>query len=358
MKKPILLIILLVGTLTFSATASVGPDKEVLKAFELRMSGKVDEAKLLLDGILKKDSTNALAHYEMARLKHYLLTGGGGLNIDDILGSINKAVTYDSQNSTFAYYKGIVLFLNAFMAMQTGTGEVKKRIEAICVQFKKVLSMKSDYHEAALYLVEIYGMLPKDMGGDSLIAQEYAAGLEAKSKYFGARARAVLVSKGTDMVKFWLERVNTDNKNADLLTELGKAYLNNDDLVNAEKYFDEAIKSDTSKNYLILNLARYHMMVVMRNRDLAKTNLPLAKTFLVRYLKTVPEPIIPLKAYTMGLQTRAEMFLGNKVEADKILEEAKSLDKYFSRASGIPTLLLFDSPEKQMHNYFSFFTPF
>ena len=360
-----MLILLFAGILGFSSVAGTGsdvdgtgPDKEVLKAFELRMGGKVDEAKLLLESVLKKDSTNAMAHFEMARLKHYLLTGGGGIKIDDILVSINKAAAYDPQNVTYAYYKAIVHFLNAFMAMQTGTNEVKKNIDLTCIQFKKVLTMKPDYHEAALYLVEIYGMLPKDMGGDSIKALEYAAGLEAKSKYFGSRARAVLVAKGTDMVKFWLERVNKDSKNADLLTELGKAYLNNDDLVNAEKYFNEAIKSDPSKNFLILNLARYHMMVVMQNKDLANTNLPLAKAFLERYLKAVPEPIIPLKAYAMGLLTRTEMFLGNKAEADKLMEQAKALDKYFSRASGIPTLLLFDSPEQQMHHYFSFFSPF
>jgi tetratricopeptide (TPR) repeat protein len=358
MKNRILLILVFAGIVGFSSYAGTGSDKEVLKAFELRMGGKVDDARLLLEGILKKDSANAMANFEMARLKHYLLTGGGGIKIDDILVSINKAATYDPQNVTYAYYKAIVHFLNAFKAMQTGTNEVKKNIEVTCFQFKKVLSMKPDYHEAALYLVEIYGMLPKDMGGDSVKAQEYAVGLEAKSKYFGSRANAVLAAKGTDMVKFWLDRLNQDNKNADFFVDTGKAYLNNDDLVNAEKYFGEAIKSDPTKNILLLDMARYHMMVVMRNKDLAKTNLPLAKSFLERYLKTVPEPVLPLKAYAMGLLTRTEMFLGNKAEADKIMEEAKSLDKYFSRAMGIPTLLLFDSPEQPMHHYFSFFSPF
>jgi tetratricopeptide (TPR) repeat protein len=353
-----MLILVFAGILGFSSFAGSASDQEVLKAFDLRMSGKVDEAKLLLETILKKDSTNAKAHFEMARLKHYLLTGGGGIKIDDILVSISKATTYDPQNVTYAYYKAIVHFLNAFMAMQTGTTEVKKNIEVTCSQFKKVLSMKPDYHEAALYLVEIYGMLPKDMGGDSIKAQEYAVGLESKSKYFGSRAKAVMAAKGTDLVKFWLDRVNQEKRNADFLVEAGKAYLNQDDLVNAEKYFQEAIKSDPAKNILLLDLARYHMMVVMQNKDLASTNLPLSKAFIEKYLKTVPEPIVPLKAYALGLLTHIEMFLGNKAEADKIMEEAKSLDKYFSRAMGIPNLLLFDSPEQQMHHYFSFFSPF
>ena len=112
------------------------------------------------------------------------------------------------------------------------------------------------------------------------------------------------------------------------------------------------------KNILILDLARYHIMKVMQNRDLAKTELPVAKTYLEKYLKTQPEPILPLKAYTLGLMTLVEKFLGNQAEADKTMEQAKALDKYFSRASGVPNLILFDQPNQECHHYFSFFSPF
>ena len=329
-----------------------------MHAYELRMNGKVDEAKKLLETVLAKDSTNAMAHYETARLKHYMLTGGGGIKIEDILVSINKAVLYDPQNVIYAYYKGIVDFLNAFMSMQTGSGEVRKKIEVTCSQFKKVLSMKPDYHEAGLYLVEIYGMLPKDMGGDSLKANEYASKLEATSKYFGYRAKAVVAVKEGDKLKFWLDKLAKESKNVDLQMEVGKAYLNQDDLENAEKYFTSAAKSDPSKNVLILDLARYNMLVVMQNKDLASKNLPIAKKYLENYIKSTPEPVIPLKAYAIGLLTHTEMFLGNKAEADRLMADAKALDPYFSRAMGIPTLLLFDSPDQISHHFFSFFTPF
>jgi tetratricopeptide (TPR) repeat protein len=358
MKKLIFLQIFIIGALASCTFAGNKPDKEVLKAYELRMNGKVDQAKALLETILVKDSTNAMAHYEMARLKHYMFVGGGGMKIDDILISINKAVTYDPKNVTYAYYKAIASFLNAFMAMQTGQGEVKKYVAETCIQFEKVLTLKPDYYEASLYLVEIYGMLPKDMGGDSAKAAVYADKLGKMDSYFGAKAKAALAPEGTDMVKYWENLLARDEKNPELRMEVGKAYLYKDDLTNAENYFNEAIKSDPSKNILILDLARYHMLMVMQNKDLAKTELPLAKTFIEKYLKTTPEPVVPLKAYAMGLLMRCEMFLGNQAEAEKLMEEAKSLDPYFSRASGIPTLLLFDPPDKISHHYFSFFSPF
>jgi len=358
MKKLIFLQIIIIGTFASCTFAGKNPDKEVLKAFELRMNGKVDQAQAMLETILAKDSTNAMAHYEMARLKHYMLTGGGGTKIDDILTSINKAVTYDPENVTYAYYKAIASFLNAFMAMQTEQADVKSYVEETCKQFEKVLSLKPDYFEASLYLVEIYGMLPKDMGGDSLKAVAYAEKLGKMNGYFGAKAEAALAPEGADLVKFWEDLLAKDDKNPELCMEAGRAYLYKDDPVKAEEYFDKAIKSDPSKNILLLDLARYHMYQVMQNKDLGATELPLEKTFVEKYLNSTPEPIIPMKAYAMGLLTRVEMFFGNQAEAEKLMNEAKSLDPYFSRASGIPTLLLFDPPDQICHHYFSFFSPF
>ena len=39
------------------------------------MKGQVDEAKALLESILEKDSTIAMAHYEFGRLKQYMFVG-------------------------------------------------------------------------------------------------------------------------------------------------------------------------------------------------------------------------------------------------------------------------------------------
>ena len=358
MKKLIILQIMIIGIMTSCTFAGNNPDKEVLKAYNLRMSGKVDEAKALLETILAKDSTNAIAHYEMARLKHYMFTGGGGVKIDDIITSINKAVTYDPKNVTYAYYKAITSFLNAFMAMQTGQGDVKKGVAETCADFEKVLSLKPDYYEASLYLVEIYGMLPKDMGGDSAKAAACADKLGKMNSYFGAKAKAALAPENSDMVKFWSDLLSSDGKNPELLMETGRAYLYADDLTNAESCFDKAIKSDPSENILILDLARYHMYKVMQNKDLAASELPAAKAYIEKYLQSSPAPVVPLKAYAMGLLMRCEMSLGDQAGAEKLMEEAKTLDPYFSRASGVPNLLLFDPPDQISHHFFSFFRPY
>jgi Tfp pilus assembly protein PilF len=361
MKKSIFLFISAILIFQFSLSCSSMGKKtgeDVLNAFNLRMDGKADQAKVLLESILKKDSTNAMAHYELARLKHYMFTGGGNVKMEEITFSIDNAVKNDPGNAIYVYYKGLVSFLNAFSEMQHGHDAVKPLVMEACDEFEKVLKMQPDYYEAMMYLVEIYGMLPKDLGGDSVKAIDYAGKLAEINSYFGARARAVLLPENSDKVKYWESILAADKGNPDLLAEAGKACLFMDDPKNAEKYFNEARKADPAKNILILDLARYHIYKVMQNKDLAKSELPMAKLFLVEYLKSVPGPIVPLKTYAMGLLVRVEMFLGNQAESEKLMEEAKALDPYFSRASGVPTLMLFDPPDKICHHYFSFFSPY
>ena len=353
------MILLILQIMSSCSLAGNNPDKVVQKAFALRMNGKVDQAKALLEDILAKDSTNAMAYYELARLQHYMFVGGGDAKIGEIIHSVDKAVANDPQNVIYAYYKSVAYFLNAFSAMQHDQGkEVKGHIAATCVEFENVLKLKPDYFEAMLYLVEIYGMLPRDMGGDSLQGIAYAEKLAKMNPYFGAKAKAALAPENTDQVKFWENLLSSDNKNPDLLMETGRACLYKDDPEKAEKYFNEAKKLDPEKNVLILDLARYHIMKVMQNKDLAKTELAVADNFLEKYLKSIPEPVIPLKTYAMGLLVRSYMMLGNQEKADKLLKETKLLDPYFSRASGVPTLILFDPPDKICHHYFSFFSPF
>jgi len=355
MTKIALLLFFTYGILLSNAFAGKEPDKAVMRAYELRMTGKVDEARKLLDSILSTDSTNAMAWYEKARITHYMFVGGGGTKIEDILLSISKAVAYDPTNVTYAYYSAVVSFLNAYYEMQIGKAEVDYHIVETCNQFKKVLKLKPDYYEAMLYLVEINKSLPKELGGDSLQAEEYAYILSKLDKLFSDKAQALMAPEGTDLVLYWQRLLEKAGYMPEYLIETGKACLMANDIKNGEKYYFEVIGTDPSFNLLILDLARYYILKVMKNPLLAKDELPKAKSHLEMYLQTTPQPAVPFKAYALGLLARVEMVLGNQF---KHKAEALALDRYFSRATGIPTLLLFDPPDKISQNYFSFFIPY
>ncbi len=357
MKTLILLVIVfLLQPVTSCMSDDSAGRREVQKAYESRLNGHADEALGILNTLLSKDSTLALAHYELARTKWYMLTGGGDVRIDDILASLDKSVAYDPGNVGYAFTRATATFLKAFISMQRQSEQVAQDIAATGRAYEDVLKLRPDHRQAMLYLVEIYGMLPPDMGGDSLKGAHYAAELAKLDDYYGAKARLDLSPEGTDPLAFWTDYATTHEKNAAVLSELGKACLFTDKPEEAEKYFTEAMALDPSRNILLLDIARYHLMQVMRNKETADKELPLSATYFEKYLSSTPAPIIPLKAYATGWLSRIKQFQGDQAGAEKLTAEAKALDPYFSHATGIPTAFLFDPPEKENDRFVSFFS--
>ncbi|MDX1283878.1 MAG: hypothetical protein R3182_02655 [Draconibacterium sp.] len=340
---------------TTSANSSENPfENDVLKAYELRVDGKVDEAKTLLENILKEDPANAMAHYELARTLNYIdLRGSKEADLH-----LKKAIEYDSKNVIYAFYNARNSFLKAYIALQTGGDNAKELINNVCDEYLKVLEMKPDYPEALMYLVEIYGMLPEEIGGDKTKAEKYTQQLEKLDKFYGAKARLVMMPEGTDMAKYWNAYITNNGEDCKALKELGVACIFADDIEGAQNSFEKAIKLDNAHNIRILDLGRYHMMKVMQNRDLADEELPKSKKFVDQYLATTPEPIPPLKAYALGMLAKINMFSGNREEGQKMMEKAKAIDPYFSRAFGIPSLSIFESPTELNNHFSSFFSPF
>jgi tetratricopeptide (TPR) repeat protein len=164
--------------------------------------------------------------------------------------------------------------------------------------------------------------------------------------------------EGTNMIEYWKNYISKNGESPEALNTLAAAALLNDDVETAKESFTKAMDKDKSQNIRLLNLARFHMMKVMQNRDAASEELPKAKAFIEQYLSSKPEPIIPLKAYATGMKVNIERFIGNNAEAEKALNEATALDPHFSRAFGLPSLSQFEPPTKPDHQFVSFFSPF
>jgi tetratricopeptide (TPR) repeat protein len=349
-KLSLMLLLSLITCLSCSAKT----DKSVIEAFELRINGKTDQAKELLLTIIKKDSTNAAAQFELARTLDYINIMGS----PESSKALKAALKYDPGNVVYAYYNARSSFLKAYIAMEQAGDNVKNLINDACNEYLKVLKLKPDYPEALMYLVEIYGMLPENMGGDKVKAEEYARKLEKTDKFYGAKARLVLMPEGTDMVKYWKNYIVENDNDCRAWKELGVANIFNDSIETAKESFEKAIALDNSQNIRLLDLARYYIMKVMQNKDVAAIELPKAKEYIEQYLVSKPKPIPPLNAYALGNKAQIEMFLGNNAEAENIMEKAKALDPYFSQAFGIPWLGMFEAPDKLDHHFLSFFSPF
>lgn len=346
------IVLLLNFSMVFSACTK--NEKAVLDAYELRINGKIDDALSLLKTTLAEDSTNATAHFELARTLNYMNMMGS----KEADNHLKKALELEPDNVVFAYYNAKNCFLKAYISAQQGKGNTKELVNKSCNEFIRVLGLNAEYPEALMYLVEFYGMLPDEMGGNKTEAKKYADILEKVDKFYGAKARLVMMPEGTDIVKYWTEYISENGEDCKVLKELGVAYLFNENIEGAKESFEKAMAIDMAENVRLLDLARYHMMKVMQNRNAAETELPKAKEYLQEYLKSIPEPIAPLKAYAIGMLVKIEMFSGNKIEGQQLMQQAKALDPYFSRATAIPSLALFEPPTEIDHHFQSYFIPY
>jgi len=348
-----------IASLGFWACAESKLDKTVQEAYDLRMNGKADEAKTLLEQMISENPDNALVHYELARTKYHL--GLANLrelltSIEDIQNHIEQAVKNDPDNVIYSFFAGKIASQSAYGAAQRDQPDVKEKYAKVCSTYESVLKLKPDYHEAMLYLVEIYGILPEEMGGDKSKAEQYAKKLEEMDEIFGAKARALLMPEEADYIGYWQKVLEKHEGNAEVLRELGRHYLFKDQVEDAVKCFEDAVRIDPGQNTLILDLARYHVYTVLGDRKLADTALPLAEKAFKRYLDS--EPIPPLKAFALNLLSRIKIGMGDQEGADELLEEAKRIDPYYSRATGVPTPHLFVPLREISRNHRYLLLPF
>ncbi|NQU85625.1 MAG: hypothetical protein HQ541_07680, partial [Mariniphaga sp.] len=346
------LIVNLIFLGSFINCSNTQKSRDVLNAWELRIDGKVDDAKLLLDSILEKDPLNAMAYYELSRTLDYMDKS------EEAQKAIQKAFELEPDNVIYAYSNANNCFLQAYMKMQMEQEGVKEAVEKTCEAYLKVLEIEPDYPEAMMYLVEIYGYLPEDMGGNKEKANEFISKMEKLDPFYGAKAKTANLPEETNFVDYWNNYMAEEGECVKSLKELGATYIFADDIENAEKCYEKAISLDPAQNVRLLDLARYHMMKVMQNRELAQEELPNAIKYLNAFLESQPEPIAPLKAWSYANLSRFEMFLGNNEKGEELMKLAESTDPYFSRAFGVPGPGEFVAPNEVVHHFGSFFSPF
>jgi tetratricopeptide (TPR) repeat protein len=326
-------------------------------AYELRMSGKLDEAQQILEDALAQDPDYAAGHFELARIMLHASLGDNPRKMDSLLTatqqSIDRAMAQDSSSAIYPFFAGHVGFMRAYLAMNLGETDAAERVAGSCDAFEAALRLKPDYREARLHLVELYGLLPAEMGGDRSRAEAHMSELAKTDEVYGMKAQSVL---GEVSVADWQTLREKHPRNTDVLEELGKACLWEGDLIAAGECFDEAVAIDSSEVILFLDLGRYHLihtMELMRSEEQGELQMHLAaaETAMRRYLET--EHPAPMKAYALRMLSHVKHGAGDKEEGDRLKEEAKALDPYHSRATGSPGLVLFAPPGTilQDHRY-------
>lgn len=336
-------------------------ETSVLDAYELRISGKADQAKELLNDLLETDSTNALACFELARTEHHLFLGGTQFSAEEwrkVTASTQKAVRFAPDNEIYAFYHAYATFSDAFISMMMEKPDAGEKVAITCDAFQDVLNLDPGFYEAMLYLVDIYAYLPEEMGGNRGKAGLIASDLNQKDRVFGAMAHARLLPDTTDLVSYWQDVQKETGNDAQVLEELGRAYLLMPDTENGTKCFLEAIDADTTKRYLYMNLVRYHLLSTQQNHDAREEHIAEAENLVNTYLQSSPDLISSLKAYAYGMLAMIKMFGGDNQAGSEYQATAASIDPYYSKATSMPPEMIYCRPDEVKIHYSSFFMPF
>jgi len=324
----------------------------VLKAYELRMAGKAADAKTLLEAAIAENPKNAAAHFELARtMFHMGLADPSSIAPKMEKGQelIRKAIELEPENPTYILFGGYVAFMHAYMSMKEGGADTREKVGRICSLFEKAAKTRTDYLAPMLYLVEIYGILPEEMGGDKAKAEELAGELEKKDAVFGAKARSLLLPDDADKVAYWKKVLAKHAGNADVLEELGKAYLYNENVAEGSACLEKAIEADPGRKVLILDIARYHIMTVMQGAGSKEEALKAAEKAAKRYLET--DPIPPMRAYALEILAKVKFGMEDEDAVKELREQASRIDPFHSKASGVPCVELFLPPDEVSHSH-------
>jgi len=355
LTKCLLIAMLIVAFISCQETA---PDNRIQQAYELRINGNADSALALLATVITEDSTNAHALFELARTEHQIGLGNPQKlfrQIKNMKVLTDKAVEYDPDNVIYKFYQAYLSYLGAYIAFMSQQPDAADKVKDVVVSYESVLEEKPDYHEAVLYLVEILSV-PEEMGGDSLKAHEFANKLLETDAIFGAKAQELLLPDASDRIEYWYGALETNQGNAEILEQLGKAYLYQDSVEMGIKYLEKAMEADPEKDLLLLDLARYYLMTSRGDSIKSAMYLPDAEVVVNRYLET--DAIVPLKAYAYTLMAHVKEGMGETDQVELMREKAMEIDPNVSKAFGLPPMVLFSKPDEISHYYGYFSRPF
>jgi len=325
----------------------------LIYAYHKRMEGKVDSVQNIFRS--NRNDRNPLIHYEMARIIRHLILGGSDENFYSYLNS--------SSRSWVDPYNVIMAFFSAESQLYAEENKGKLREEhrndnfyfSAIDGFESVLEMKPDYHAARLHLVDLYSHLTVDLGGNREKAEMHARELLKFDTVWAARAEAILLPEEEGLLDFWLGFRDNYPNDPMLHQELGRAYLGEGDVKNAEACFRKAMELEQAKCTLLVDLARHHIKQVRRDKTRTAEHSYLAEQYLLEYIDT--DPVNPHKAWCYAKLAWLKDLSGESEEGTALLEEAKRLDMRVSREETPPSLLLFIPLGEIFNEFESYFRP-
>lgn len=173
----------------------------VESAYELRMTGKTEEAKALLLETVEHNPNDARAFFELARtamhgiLPHDLngdrKAGEKHVSENERLAgwAIQKAIEADPENPRYQYWSGLIASYSAvarihkIWTLPSVPGCISDSLDA----YETALKLDPDYHQARYEVAGLYDRLPFYLGGSKRKFKKHLKELEARSPVWATR---------------------------------------------------------------------------------------------------------------------------------------------------------------------------
>ena len=349
-----------------TASAPAAPREDVaVAAYELRMSGRLDEAKAMLLAALAKDPKNARLQFELARTAmHGLLPQDPVTDREAADASIResvklaakaieKAVDAEPDNPRYRYWAGMIHMYGSTSNMHSVwrwpmmPGGMKKSLK----QYEAALALDPDYHEARFEVAGLYDRLPGILGGNKKKAEAHIKELEARDVVWAARAKSarnVVTEHGKqrrvtedERMAAYVSLLDAHPNDANLQESVAEEYLRRyrsqpEDTENVAKLEEGIAKT------LELDSSRTGILYEWGRALVARKNYAKAEEVTRRYLAT--KPVAPLEARGMRLLGQICEAQGKTEEAGRLLAVANALHPIASLPK-LPEQELFGPPE-------------
>jgi tetratricopeptide (TPR) repeat protein len=154
-------------------------------------------------------------------------------------------------------------------------------------------------------------------------------------------------------LEYWIRIKKTCPDDPDVLYELGRAYLMNDNILMGDECYRQAIKLDSARIILLLDLARYHIIKLQSNPGNPGEHPEAAEAYLSEYLES--GTIQPIKAWCYARLATVNELAGKLEKAENCLEEARKLDQQYLKEDRLPPMMLYHSLTELSTEYYSYF---
>lgn len=311
MSMIVVTVLVTVGAMAAVAAAADDPDAIAARAFEMRMTGQVDEALELLEAGIEDNPEAGVLHYELARARLLLL------EIDAMHEAAQAAVRHAPDNSDYRYFAANAAIYSLIDAAHHGDQEGMKQLgQEAMDHLTAILEADPDYHQARYLLVQQSIDMAPEVGLEVGDPEEHVVLLEEKDPVLGAKARCCIVDE-EEQRKIW-ERILADHpQDCRALVEAADGLIAVGELERAEACLTKAMEQDEQACYGLLRLGFAYFMRKDWDRATELTQ---------RYLET--DPPLALKAYAMGRMGMIHHRQGDRDRGQELMSEARALDPH------------------------------